>query len=159
MQRRCRPRAHWTGSPASAMPQPHITVLYFAAASTATGLTSETVALPSPSPCAEPASSTSPKEHSYDEGLVAPGIPATHETKSRSPAEAPHAPHASPCTPHAFPLTSLPSLLASRHPGTNLADILRDSQWSVDAEMVEDPERVVLTGGEEVAVICPVSGG
>ncbi|KAL1727951.1 hypothetical protein EV714DRAFT_286146 [Schizophyllum commune] len=127
------------------MPQPHITVLYFAAASTATGLTSETIALPSPSPCAEPASSTSPKEHSYDESLVAP--------------EAPHAPHASPCTPHAFPLTSLPSLLASRHPGTNLADILRDSQWSVDAEMVEDPERVALTGGEEVAVICPVSGG
>ncbi|KAI4517063.1 hypothetical protein K525DRAFT_211753 [Schizophyllum commune Loenen D] len=97
------------------MPQPHITVLYFAAASTATGLMSETIALPSPSPCAEPAST--------------------------------------------FPLTSLPSLLASRHPGTNLADILRDSQWSVDAEMVEDPERVVLTGGEEVAVICPVSGG
>ncbi|KAL1717810.1 hypothetical protein EV715DRAFT_273984 [Schizophyllum commune] len=104
------------------MPQPRITVLYFAAASTATGLTSETIALPSPSPCAEPAST-------------------------------------SPCTPHAFPLTSLPSLLASRHPGTNLADILRDSQWSVDAEMVEDPERVALTGGEEVAVICPVSGG
>ncbi|KAL1674344.1 hypothetical protein EV122DRAFT_293532 [Schizophyllum commune] len=127
------------------MPQPHITVLYFAAALTATGLTSETIALPSPSPCAEPASSTSPKEHAYDEG---PTIP-----------EASHAPLASPCTPQAFPLTSLPSLLASRHPGTNLAEILRDSQWSVNAEMVEDPERVALTGGEEVAVICPVSGG
>ncbi|KAL1702083.1 hypothetical protein EV121DRAFT_210789 [Schizophyllum commune] len=145
------------------MPQPRITVLYFAAASTATGLTSETIALPSPSPCAEPASSTPRKERSYDEGLITPSISATHETKPHPPAEASHAPlashQASPCTPHAFPLTSLPSLLASRHPGTNLADILRDSQWSVDAEMVEDPERVVLTGGEEVAVICPVSGG
>uniref|UniRef100_D8QJA2 Molybdopterin synthase sulfur carrier subunit n=1 Tax=Schizophyllum commune (strain H4-8 / FGSC 9210) TaxID=578458 RepID=D8QJA2_SCHCM len=90
------------------MPPPQITVLYFAAASTATGLTSETIVLPSPSPSAELASGAPSKE---------------------------------------------------QHPGTNLAGILRDSQWSVDAEMVDDPERVVLTGGEEVAVICPVSGG
>ncbi|KAI5886416.1 uncharacterized protein SCHCODRAFT_02641689 [Schizophyllum commune H4-8] len=65
-------------------------------------------------------------------------------TSSTSTTNAPLAP---PCTPHAFPLTSLPSLLASRHPGTNLAEILRDSQWSVDAEMVEDPVKVALKGG------------
>lgn len=85
-----------------------ITVLYFAAASTATGLTSERIPIAS------------------EEGL---------------------------------PLTSLPELLVSRHPNTSLDRILATSQWSVDEEMVDDPSEIVLKGGEEVAVICPVSGG
>jgi molybdopterin converting factor small subunit len=40
-----------------------------------------------------------------------------------------------------------------------MPDILSGSQWSVDAEMVDDVESTMLKGGEEVAVICPVSGG
>lgn len=91
------------------MSSPEITVLYFAAASTATKLTSETIPLP-------------------------------HSTEP-------------------FKLSSLSALLVSRHPGTGLEKILDSSQWSVEAEMVDDPETVVLKGGEEVAVICPVSGG
>ncbi|KAI0314606.1 hypothetical protein OF83DRAFT_1063525 [Amylostereum chailletii] len=92
------------------MPVPEITVLYFAAASTATGLSSEpTMTLP----------------------IAETG----------------------------FTLTSLASLLVARHPNTPLAQILEGSQWSVDAEMVDDPSKMVLHGGEEVAVICPVSGG
>lgn len=86
-----------------------VTILYFAAASTATGLTTEEIILPS---------STDP-----------------------------------------FKLSSLSALLVSRHPGKGLDKVLETSQWSVDAEMVEDAEEVVLKGGEEVAVICPVSGG
>lgn len=85
-----------------------ITVLYFAAASTATGLTSERIPVPS------------------DSGL---------------------------------PLSSLSQILASRHPNKRLDQILATSQWSVNEEMVDDPSAVVLKGGEEVAVICPVSGG
>ncbi|KAG5647409.1 hypothetical protein DXG03_000480 [Asterophora parasitica] len=87
-----------------------ITVLYFAAASTATNLTEERVPLP--------------------------------------PGDVP------------FHLASLAALLAARHPNsTALPKILAGSQWSVDAEMVDDPGVVELKGGEEVAVICPVSGG
>jgi molybdopterin synthase sulfur carrier subunit len=88
-----------------------ITVLYFAAASTASDVSEETIELPaSPSP---------------------------------------------------FPLSSLRALLVSRHPGSGLDTVLETSQWSVDAEMVdeEDGNPVFLKGGEEVAVICPVSGG
>jgi len=94
--------------------QPEITILYFAAASTATGLTSQTISLPLPS-------STSPTEQ--------------------------------------FRLSSLGDLLVSLHSNKGLDKILQSSQWSVDAEMVDDPREVVLKGGEEVAVICPVSGG
>jgi len=89
--------------------QPTITVLYFAAASTATGLISQTVPLPS--------------------------------------------------TSEQFPLSSLAELLISLHPNKGLDKILQSSQWSVEAEMVDDPREVNLKGGEEVAVICPVSGG
>ncbi|GJE96602.1 molybdopterin synthase sulfur carrier subunit [Phanerochaete sordida] len=89
------------------MSTPEITVLYFAAASTATGLTVERVPLP----------------------------------------------------PDGLPLPALTDVLVSRHPQTALAKVLAGSQWSVDAEMVDEPEGVVLKGGEEVAVICPVSGG
>ncbi|EJD06408.1 uncharacterized protein FOMMEDRAFT_75654 [Fomitiporia mediterranea MF3/22] len=88
-----------------------ITVLYFAAALTATGVQSETIDLPS----------------SDNEAT--------------------------------FPLSKLGDLLVQRHLGTNLDAILQTSQWSIDAEMVDDTESVMLRGGEEVAVICPVSGG
>jgi len=88
-------------------PTREITVLYFAAASTATRISSEVVPLPSDN----------------------------------------------------FKLASLGDLLVSRHPNTKLEDILKTSQWSVEAKMVDDPEEVILQGGEEVAVICPVSGG
>ncbi|RPD61082.1 hypothetical protein L226DRAFT_612804 [Lentinus tigrinus ALCF2SS1-7] len=93
-----------------------ITVLYFAAASTATGLTVEEVELPS---------------HNSDAGALEPSLK----------------------------LSELAGLLAGRHPKTSLASILEQSSWAVDAEMVEDPVTVTLRGGEEVAVICPVSGG
>ncbi|KAJ7284929.1 hypothetical protein C8J57DRAFT_1052109 [Mycena rebaudengoi] len=86
--------------------QPEITVLYFAAASTATGLSHELVPIP-PS----------------------------------------------------FRLSSLSDLLVARHSKvTDLRKILDGSKWSVDAEMVDDLD-VELRGGEEVAIICPVSGG
>ncbi|KAL5526111.1 hypothetical protein ACEPAG_7449 [Sanghuangporus baumii] len=94
-----------------------ITVLYFAAALTATGTSSETIELP---------------------------IPSSPSKDSTSPG---------------FQLSALTELLSRRHAGTNLDRILKTSQWSVDAEMVDDPESVFLKGGEEVAVICPVSGG
>jgi len=89
-----------------------ITVLYFAAASTAVGLPLEQVPLPI----------------------------AAHSEEG-------------------FPLSSLGSLLVSRHPNTDLEKVLQSSQWSVDAEMVENVEDTTLKGGEEVAIICPVSGG
>ncbi|KAI0090170.1 hypothetical protein BDY19DRAFT_887935 [Irpex rosettiformis] len=58
-----------------------------------------------------------------------------------------------------LPLSSLSQILASRHPNKGLDQILATSQWSVNEEMVDDVSTVVLKGGEEVAVICPVSGG
>ncbi|KAL1937446.1 hypothetical protein VTO73DRAFT_13169 [Trametes versicolor] len=82
--------------------RPAITVLYFAAASTETGLTSERVPLPA----------------SWPDGL---------------------------------PLSALADVLTARHPGTHLGEVLAQSQWAVDEEMVEDPAQVVLKGGEEVA--------
>ena len=92
------------------MKETRITVLYFAAASTATGLTSEVVAIPN---------------------------------SDKDP----------------FRLSSLGSLLAARHPRTTLAQVLEGSKWCVNEEMVDEPEEIVLRGGEEVAIICPVSGG
>ncbi|OCH94451.1 hypothetical protein OBBRIDRAFT_789371 [Obba rivulosa] len=90
-----------------------ITVLYFAAASTATGLTVERVPLP------------------LSAGSDGP----------------------------AFPLAGLSKLLSTRHPKTTLAEVLERSTWAVNEEMIDDPATVFLRGGEEVAVICPVSGG
>ncbi|KZT41308.1 hypothetical protein SISSUDRAFT_982060 [Sistotremastrum suecicum HHB10207 ss-3] len=58
-----------------------------------------------------------------------------------------------------FPLSDLAAVILERHPGNNLDKVLETSQWSVDAEMVDDPNDVYLKGGEEVAVIPPVSGG
>jgi len=86
---------------------PTITVLYFAAASTATGLPSEKISIP-------------------EEGLK---------------------------------LTELGRVLTSRHSKSDLGKVLNTSRWSVDLEMIYNPEVIVLKGGEEVAVICPVSGG
>ncbi|KDN44203.1 hypothetical protein RSAG8_05676, partial [Rhizoctonia solani AG-8 WAC10335] len=59
------------------------------------------------------------------------------------------------------PLSELGDLLVSRHPDTKLREVLDISSWSVDEEMVDDDlvQRIVLRGGEEVGVICPVSGG
>ncbi|KAG8681311.1 hypothetical protein FRC08_015716 [Ceratobasidium sp. 394] len=60
-----------------------------------------------------------------------------------------------------LPLSQLASLLSERYPGTNLGEVLQVSSWSVNEEMVDegDVPDVILTGGEEVGVICPVSGG
>ena len=84
-----------------------ITVLYFAAASTATGISEEQIEIP-------------------EEG----------------------------CS-----LSRLKEVLVSKYPETNLKEVLETSEWSVNAEMVENASIVRLKGGEEVAVICPVSGG
>ena len=102
---------------------PHITVLYFAAASTSTGLFEQTVTLP------------------------------TASTSDSTPKPEPE--------PTNFPLASLAPLLISLHPNTGLDKVLEVSQWSVNAEMIpeSDVDSVFLHGGEEVAVICPVSGG
>jgi molybdopterin converting factor small subunit len=84
-----------------------VTVLYFASAQSATGLTSEEVELP-------------------------------FEEKG-------------------FPLSKLGGVLCARHPETGLDKVLETSQWSINAEMVM--AEAYLTGGEELAVICPVSAG
>jgi len=84
-----------------------VLVLYFAAASTATGLTQEIITIPE-----------------------------------------------SGCT-----LSQLPEILIARHRDTNLGKVLESSNWSVDAEMVDDPSTFQLQAGQEIAVICPVSGG
>ena len=60
-----------------------------------------------------------------------------------------------------FPLADLAALLVALHPNKGLDRVLETSQWSVNAEMIpeSDVASVFLRGGEEVAVICPVSGG
>ena len=84
-----------------------ITVLYFAAATTALKLTSEPFVLP-------------------DDGLK---------------------------------LSDLAGLITRRHPNTGIDRVLEQSRWSVDAELIDLPDSVILRGGEEVAIIPPVSGG
>ena len=84
-----------------------ITIFYFAAASTATGKTTEQMPIPS-------------------SGLS---------------------------------LSSLSNHLTLCYPNTNLGRVLETSQWCVNEEMVDDPVSVTLMGGEQVAVIPPVSGG
>ncbi|KAJ3776105.1 hypothetical protein FB446DRAFT_722805 [Lentinula raphanica] len=106
----------------SPSPPEHITILYFAAASTTLGITSETIPIP----------------------------PQTHP----------------------FYLSQLKDLLVERHTqlkgqsvGQTLRRILDTSQWSIDAEMVDDGDdeeklgRIEVRNGMEVGVICPVSGG
>ncbi|EJU04863.1 MoaD/ThiS [Dacryopinax primogenitus] len=62
-----------------------------------------------------------------------------------------------------LPLKELPKLLEERHAGKGLGKVLERCRWSVNDEMVEHigegEDEVVLRGGEEVAVIPPVSGG
>ncbi|KAF9520860.1 hypothetical protein BS47DRAFT_410421 [Hydnum rufescens UP504] len=60
-----------------------------------------------------------------------------------------------------LPLSNLSSILSERHSKSNLRSILETSAWSVDTEMIDpdDVSTIILKGGEEVAVICPVSGG
>jgi len=94
-----------------------ITVLYFAAANSATGLASESITLPS-----------TPQASDQTAG---------------------------------YRLADLGGFLVSRHEkrGGELEKVLAMSRWSVDADMVDDADTVILRGGEEVAVIPPVSGG
>jgi molybdopterin converting factor small subunit len=56
-------------------------------------------------------------------------------------------------------LSALGKLVGERYESNGMLKVLASSQWSVDAQMVDDPETTMLKGGEEVAVICPVSGG
>lgn len=94
-------------SPANSSRMGRITVLYFAAATTALDRTSETFEVP-------------------DDGLK---------------------------------LSDLAKLIVSRHPNSGIDRVLERSRWSVDAELADLAGSVVLRGGEEVAVIPPVSGG
>jgi molybdopterin synthase sulfur carrier subunit len=79
-------------------------------------------------------------------GLFSETIPIPHTTDDSSPG---------------LPLSNLSSILSERHSKSNLKSILETSAWSIDAEMIDpdDVPNIVLKGGEEVAVICPVSGG
>ena len=61
--------------------------------------------------------------------------------------------------PNNFNLSELSMLLVSRYAESDLENILNTSNWSVNLEMVDDPKQVVLEDGDEVGVICPVSGG
>lgn len=61
--------------------------------------------------------------------------------------------------PDNFKLSELSMLLVSRYAESDLEKVLNTSSWSVNLEMVDDPTQVVLEGGDEVGVICPVSGG
>jgi len=95
-----------------------ITVLYFAGAQTALGISAETVQLPA----------SGQNDSGNNSG---------------------------------FPLSDLAQVLVARHgaKGKDLEKVLQISKWSVNAEMVDDVYAIALKGGEEVAVIPPVSGG
>lgn len=56
-------------------------------------------------------------------------------------------------------LSDLAKLIVTRHPNSGIDRVLEQSRWSVDAELADLVGSVVLRGGEEVAVIPPVSGG
>ncbi|PWN28100.1 hypothetical protein BDZ90DRAFT_231861 [Jaminaea rosea] len=76
-----------------------------------------------------------------------------------------------PSSPSPFPLKDLASLLEAQGSKDKdaekvkdlprLQDVLKRSQWSVGQSMVDEDEvdKTMLRGGEEVAVIPPVSGG
>ncbi|KAN0063716.1 hypothetical protein ACQY0O_003766 [Thecaphora frezii] len=61
-----------------------------------------------------------------------------------------------------LPLSSLPDLLAERHPqqADELRKLLSGSKWSVDQSLIDEDEvaSIELKGGEEVAVIPPGEG-
>ncbi|KAF9649869.1 MoaD/ThiS [Thelephora ganbajun] len=56
-------------------------------------------------------------------------------------------------------LSDLTKLIVSRHPNTGIDRVLERSRWSVDAELIYRLDSFTLKGGEEVAIIPPVSGG
>lgn len=60
-----------------------------------------------------------------------------------------------------WPLTELIALLTSKYQDQGLGAVLKTSRWSVENTLVEieDLDEWSLSGGEELAVIPPVSGG
>lgn len=60
-----------------------------------------------------------------------------------------------------LPLSELAQILLARHKENGLERVLASAQWSVQQEMVDEDRlgETLLMGGEEVAVIPPVSGG
>ena len=60
-----------------------------------------------------------------------------------------------------FRLSALSNLLTTKHSNTELGSVLQGCAWSVDVAMVpaEEVHTRLLRGGEEVAIIPPVSGG
>jgi molybdopterin converting factor small subunit len=115
-----------------------ITVLYFAAAQTETGLFSEDIPLTAFSPHA-----SSPTQRQNAGELNGKDISTAAQAAPR--------------------LSDLGTILISRHPSTKLAEVLESSAWSVNEEMVsDDPDEIApirLKAGDVVAVIPPVSGG
>jgi len=96
-----------------------ITVLYFGAAYTATGLHTEIIELPQ-----------TEFQQDGEEGTTG------------------------------FPISKLRNLLNDRHKASGLREVLETSKWSVNLEMIyTEEDAVILRGGEEVAIIPPVSGG
>ena len=53
-------------------------------------------------------------------------------------------------------LSNLGGLLCKLHDGCGLEDVLKSSRWSVNLEMIDNPEEVFLVGGEEVGRQCRV---
>ncbi|GAA6055612.1 hypothetical protein JCM3770_006725 [Rhodotorula araucariae] len=66
-----------------------------------------------------------------------------------------------PTTPAPFPLSALRTHLVQHvHVGNDeFARVLERCAWSVDEEMADDEDAVLLHGGETVCAIPPVSGG
>ncbi|KAJ3988904.1 hypothetical protein F5890DRAFT_1488726 [Lentinula detonsa] len=113
----------------------HITVLYFAAASTTLGITDELVPIPEKGLYLSQLTELLIERHS--QSSLNSGTTGTSEgdrKKGNNKGQA---------------------------VGEALRKILDSSQWSIDAEMVDDEDltKVELKDGMEVAVICPVSGG
>jgi molybdopterin synthase sulfur carrier subunit len=127
-----------TSIPGSKLPTITIKVLYFAAASTETGLSEEIVELP-----------VSDASASVGNDPVSKSGPDTDTTTNAREADV------------GFPLSALGAFLTFRHKDTKLGEVLRSSNWSVGDDMVGEDEvgTWMLKGGEDVGVICPVSGG
>lgn len=64
-----------------------------------------------------------------------------------------------PTTP--WPLTELIALLEKQYEVQDLASVLKTCRWSINNTLIEieDVGEWNLSGGEELAVIPPVSGG
>lgn len=125
-----------------------ITVLYFAAAHTETGLFSETIPLldiPN-DPISASSTTFSPLSASIDQSTTASAMQSDKATNG---------------IPTGPSLIDLGQVLISRYPDTKLASVLAMSAWSVNEEMVPDQEsgNAILKAGDVVAIIPPVSGG